>query len=41
MARDEIRKQDSNWLVQVEEEIDCLICRESKEVPSANLKEAR
>ena len=39
MARDEIGMQDPNWLVQIEEEMDCLICRESKKVPSANIKE--
>ena len=39
MARDEIGRQDPNWLVQVEDEMDCLICRESKKLPSANVTE--
>ena len=33
MARDEMRRQDPNWLIQVEEEeLDCSICSESKKV---------
>ena len=42
MGDDEIGRHDPNLLVrQIEEEMDCLICRESKKVPSANAKEAR
>ena len=39
MAHHEIERQDPNWLVQVEEEVDCLICRESKKFLLANITE--